>query len=102
MTKSTKGTHLTFDDRIEIQDCLNHGMTFKAIGKRLNKDQTTISKEVKRSLAVKPTTIIKKDKDGNIISNICPILLKAPFVLFVLLIKVCTMLKLLKKGMKMF
>ena len=80
MTKSTKGTHLTFDDRIEIQDCLNHGMTFKAIGKRLNKDQTTISKEVKRSLTVKPTTIIKKNKDGNIISNICPILLKAPFV----------------------
>ena len=47
-----RGKHLTLEDRIEIQECLTHGMTFKAIGKRLGKDQTTISKEVKRHIKV--------------------------------------------------
>ena len=27
-----KNKHMTFDDRIEIQECLSKGMTFKAIG----------------------------------------------------------------------
>jgi IS30 family transposase len=38
---------MTFDDRHEIQSCLDLGMTFKAIAARIGKDQTTISKEVK-------------------------------------------------------
>ena len=38
--------HLTEEDRQEIQDCLNHGMTFKQIARRIGKDQTTVSKEV--------------------------------------------------------
>ncbi|MDR0817554.1 MAG: helix-turn-helix domain-containing protein, partial [Clostridiales Family XIII bacterium] len=46
--EAKKNKHLTDDDRQEIQDCLNHGMTFKAIGRRIGKDQTTISKEVKK------------------------------------------------------
>ena len=29
-----KNKHLTLEDRIEIQECLCKGMTFKAIGKR--------------------------------------------------------------------
>ena len=44
---SKKNKHMTLDDRIEIQECLNKGMTFKAIGERIEKDPTTISKEVK-------------------------------------------------------
>ena len=48
-TKNTKkNAHLTLDDRISIQESLSLGMTFKAIGKHLGKDQTTISKEVKK------------------------------------------------------
>ena len=47
---STKYKHLTENERLEIQQCLDHGMTFKAIGKRVGKDQTTISKEVKKHL----------------------------------------------------
>ena len=35
-----RGKHLTLEDRIEIQECLTHGMTFKAIGLRLGKDQS--------------------------------------------------------------
>ena len=41
-----KNKHMTFEDRVDIQECLCKGMTFKAIGKRIGKDQTTISKEV--------------------------------------------------------
>jgi IS30 family transposase len=78
--KERKNKHLTFDERLEIQECLTREMTFKAIGRHLGKDQTTISKEVKRNLIVNPTTSIKKDKQGQIISTICPKLLKAPFV----------------------
>ena len=46
MTKKNK--HMTLNDRIEIEDCLRNGMTFKAIGARIGKDQTTVSKEVKK------------------------------------------------------
>ena len=44
---SSKNKHMTLQDRIEIQECLSKGMTFKAIGQRIGKDQTTVSKEVK-------------------------------------------------------
>lgn len=71
--KEGKGKHLTFEDRIEIQECLNHGMTFKAIGERLQKDQTTISKEVKRHIKVHTNSFVKRE-------DCCPKLLKAPFV----------------------
>jgi len=50
--KEQKGKHLTSDERTEIQECLAKGMTFKVIGKRIGKDQTTISKEVKRHIKV--------------------------------------------------
>ena len=30
-----KNKHMTLDDRIEIQECLSKGMTFKAIGERI-------------------------------------------------------------------
>lgn len=72
---------MTFDDRLEIQDCLNHGMTFKAIAKRLGKDQTTISKEVKKHLSESPSPIKQLNTNGESVeSKVCPQLLKAPFV----------------------
>jgi IS30 family transposase len=73
--KERKNVHLTLEDRIEIQDCLCHEMTFKAIGRHLGKDQTTISKEVKRNIVLNPTTTLKKDKNGLVVSSICPKLL---------------------------
>ena len=48
-----KHKHLTLDDRTEIQECLNRGVSFKAIGRRVGKDQTTISKEVKKHIHIK-------------------------------------------------
>lgn len=79
--ENRKNKHLTLDERIEIQECLTHGMTFKAIAKRIQKDQTTVSKEIKRHIQVNPTTIKHSNTKGEPISTpICPQLLKAPFV----------------------
>lgn len=77
---STKSKHLTMDDRIEIQGCLDHGMTFKAIAARIGKDQTTISKEVKKHLAVQPSSVRRLGADGSPVTTPCSLLLKAPFV----------------------
>ena len=77
---TTKHKHLTLDEREEIQGCLNHGMTFKAIGQRIGKDQTTVSKEVKRHLVSQPLEHRAFDRDGNPLPpEPCPRHLKAPF-----------------------
>lgn len=68
-----KNKHMTFEDRVDIQECLCKGMTFKAIGKRIGKDQTTISKEVKLHAVDLPNAYSK-------LKETCPKLLKAPFV----------------------
>lgn len=67
-----KNKHMTLNDRIEIEDCLRHGMTFKAIGARIGKDQTTVSKEVKKHISV------SKGYDSE--KSLCDLLLRAPYV----------------------
>ena len=59
--------------RIEIQECLYKGMTFKAIAKRIGKDPTTVSKEVK----LHGQTYTSGHTHTQ---ETCPKLLKAPFV----------------------
>ncbi len=73
MTNEKKNKHMTLDDRIEIQECLTKGMTFKAIAERIGKDQTTVSKEVKLHGKVYANGFTKTNEG-------CPKLLKAPFV----------------------
>lgn len=68
-----KYKHLTIEKRREIKEYLNHGMKFKDIGKRIGKDQTTISKEVKKHAYVHKNGFTKSDE-------CCPKLMKAPFV----------------------
>ena len=78
---SRKNKHLTLDDRLEIQDCLYHGMSFKAIAARIGKDPTTVSKEVKKHLNVHSDDVIRTDMNGEALTpEVCPTLLKAPFV----------------------
>ncbi|NCB54701.1 MAG: diguanylate cyclase, partial [Epsilonproteobacteria bacterium] len=48
--------------------------------KRIGKDQTTVSREVKRHITIKKTAVVKTDKTGNPINEPCQLLLKAPFV----------------------
>lgn len=69
---TNKNKHLTLEDRIEIEECLRHGMTFKAIASRIDKDQTTVSKEVKKHISV------SKGYDSE--KPLCKLLLKAPYV----------------------
>ena len=76
-----KNKHLTFDDRIEIQEGLNRGETFKAIAARIDKAQTSVSREVKRHLVSKEATIKRMKEDGTPCETPpCPRLLRAPFV----------------------
>lgn len=67
-----KNKHMSLEDRIEIEECLRHGMTFKQIGTQIGKDQTTVSKEIKKHITV------VKSYDPN--KAPCTMLLKAPFV----------------------
>ena len=70
---SKKNKHMTLDDRIEIQECLSKGMTFKAIGERIGKSPTTVSREVKVHMVSHTNSFVRTDET-------CPKLLKAPFV----------------------
>ncbi len=48
-----KHSHLTLDDRIQIQKLLNEKNSFKQIARELGKDPTTIPKEIKGHIQVK-------------------------------------------------
>ena len=48
-----KNKHLSFDDRLEIEKGLKENKSFKAIGTIINKDCTTISKEIKNHTVLK-------------------------------------------------
>ena len=61
MNNEKRNKHMTLDDRFEIQECLNKGMTFKAIGQRIEKNQTTVSKEVKLHGKVHANDITMKE-----------------------------------------
>ena len=63
MNNEKRNKHMTLDDRVEIQECLNKGMTFKAIAQRIEKDQTTVSKEVKRHGKVHANGMLLRDVD---------------------------------------
>ena len=73
MSNEQKNKHMTLDDRIEIQECLSKGMTFKAIAKRIGKSPTTVSREVKAHIQYRVNSFVKTE-------DTCPLLLKAPFV----------------------
>ena len=79
--KTIKNKHLTFQDRQEIMECLDKGMTLKKIAFRIGKDPTTVSKEVKKHVTVVESSVKHLKSDGtNIEVRLCPKLLKAPFV----------------------
>ena len=72
-TMSSKNKHMTLENRLEIQECLNNVMTFKAIVRRIGKNPITVSKEVKLHL--------ETHQNGHYKSGeVCRKLLKASFV----------------------
>ena len=79
MPDSKKNKHMTLDDRIEIQECLNKDVPFKAIARRIGKDPTTVSKEVKKHIHIKEAAN-GKTEGTTVVKKPCPLLAKAPFV----------------------
>lgn len=45
-----KNKHISFDERLEIEKGLKNQKSFKEIGRTINKDCTTVAKEVKAHL----------------------------------------------------
>ena len=75
-----KNKHLTEDEREMIYEGLNKAMTFKEIGKWIGKDPSTVSKEVRKHLTLRPTTVKRFDDGGNPIPPpLCTLLLKPPY-----------------------
>ena len=48
-----KNKHMSQYDRITIENGLNHSLSFKAIAKKIGKDCTTVSKEIRNNFNVK-------------------------------------------------
>lgn len=72
-TNPKKNKHLTQEDRIQIEECLNKCMHFKDIAKLIEKDPTTVSYEVKHHRYSHSNSFTSSNEQ-------CPLLLKAPFV----------------------
>ena len=67
--RTPKQKHLRFEDRLIIQDYLDNGGSSTSLSKRLNKDRTTVSREVLHH------RFIKGDSDEE-----CNLLTKYPYV----------------------
>jgi IS30 family transposase len=79
--KLPKEKHLTEEAREEIQKCLESGVSFKDIARRVGKSSTTISREVKKHLVMKEPSVKRTKADGTpIVDRPCPKLIKPPFV----------------------
>ncbi len=50
-----KYRHLTYDDRLTIEKLLKNGTSFKAIGRTIGKDCTTVSKEIRGRIRFRRT-----------------------------------------------
>jgi len=70
--KTPKHKHLTFEDRVTIQEFLNLNVNFTNISKNINKDRRTIAKEVYKHRFLRKRT--------SSTSTECPIIMKAPYV----------------------
>ena len=67
-----KNLHLSYKDRCIIQEFLTYGYSFTAIANRIQKDRTTMSKEIRNLCFVKP---VRGNNEVN-----CSLLLKPPYV----------------------
>ena len=67
--KAAKFKHLRLEDRIAIETYLDYGINITGISKRIQKDRTTLAKEIKRS----------RYHIGNG-KQTCPLLDKSPYV----------------------
>ena len=77
---TSKNQHLTYDNCLDIENGISNRKSFRSIGIELDKDHTTISKEIKRNLQYLNTQIITRTLDGKLIKPKCTLLNKHPYV----------------------
>ena len=76
-----KYKHMTFDDRLAIQEGLTQGLTFKAISENIGKDKCTVSKEIRKHITDTALPLRRHNQNGDMLEQtICPKLMKAPYV----------------------
>ena len=64
-------SHLTLSDRIKIESYLNNNYSLNQIAKEVNKDRSTISREIKRNLVIIDKGIPYRPKNRCIHRNNC-------------------------------
>lgn len=77
---NNKYKHLTLENRIFIQQSLDADKTFSFIAKELKKDPSTISKEIRKHLKLRSSISSTYHSSGQLVSHLCPNLLKPPYV----------------------
>lgn len=74
---SGNNKHFTYENRIVIEQSLKEKLSFKSIGKLVNKDSTSVSREIRRHLVTTYTGTWGKffidciHRDNCIVSNLC-------------------------------
>lgn len=67
-----KNKHLSYDDRLEIEKGLKNELSFKAIGKTIDKNCSTISKEIRNHYVIRNTGTLGRDFNNCIYRKECP------------------------------
>lgn len=67
-----KNKHLSLQERFEIENGLNQRLSFKEIGKNIDKNCTTISREIRNHYITKNTGGIGRQFNNCIYRKICP------------------------------
>ena len=64
--------HLSLDERMDIEKYLTQNKSFKEIGKLVNKNCTTISREIKNHYVTKNTGCVGRKFNNCIYRTTCP------------------------------
>ena len=67
-----KNKHLSLDDRMNVEKYLNEDLSFKEIGRKLDKNCTTISREIKNHYIVKNTGGVGRKFNNCLYRKSCP------------------------------
>ena len=75
----TKNKHLTLSDRNTMQSGLEAKKNFSMIALELDKDPTTISKEIRKHLVYRDQDTLRQTLEGKQVVVSCPKLAKPPY-----------------------
>ena len=67
-----KNKHLSLDERLDIERYLTQNKSFKEIGRLLNKNCTTIAREIKNHYVVKKTGSVGRRFNNCLYRKTCP------------------------------